>query len=81
MALCGSIPKWLWSDRTIPRTATMDDVTSTAQIAICTPSNRSRMVNRRSGVDLDPGLDDLPGIGAEHRPYGRRAEEKPACDR
>ena len=35
-------------DRTRPRTATSEDVTSTAQIAICTASRTSRSVKRRS---------------------------------
>ncbi len=35
-------------DRTSPRTATSEEVTNTAQIAICTASRMSRTVNRRS---------------------------------
>ena len=47
-AFCGSNPKLLCSDRTSPRTATSEDVTSTAQIATCATSNKS--ADRRSAA-------------------------------
>ena len=56
MAFRGSIPRWLYSERAIPRIATIEAVTSTAQMAICTASNKSRTVSRRPGVDLEPDL-------------------------
>jgi hypothetical protein len=56
IALLGSKPKLLWSDRTSPRTATSDEVTSTAQIATCVTSNKSRTVIRRTTVPVDPDL-------------------------
>src|SRR5579864_1434315 len=43
---CGSKPKLLCSERTNPRTATIDEVTSRAQIAICKLSSASRKVMR-----------------------------------
>ena len=43
----GSKPKLPFSERMSPRTATMEEVISTAQMAICTTSNRSRTVIRR----------------------------------
>ena len=53
--LCsGWKPKLLCSDRASPRTATSDDVTSTAQIAICPASNKSRSVNRRMPPTAPP---------------------------
>src|SRR5260370_927806 len=55
MAFRGSKPKWLCSERARPRTATIEEVTSTAQIAICTASNRSRTVTRRPLL-IDPDL-------------------------
>jgi hypothetical protein len=54
MAWRGSKPKSLRSERTSPRTATIEEVTSTAQIAICTTSNTSRSVMRRPGMPFDP---------------------------
>ena len=55
-AFRGSKPKLLPSELRSPRTATIDDVTSTAQIAICTTSNMSRTVIRRRLDVLDPDL-------------------------
>ncbi len=56
IALRGSKPKLLCSERASPRTATIEEVTSTAQIAICTTSSRSRSVIRRPIVPVDPDL-------------------------
>src|SRR5216117_644729 len=56
----------------------MEEVTSTAQIAICAPSNRSRTVSRRPTEPVDPDFDDLIRIGAKHLLDGNRAEEKSA---
>ena len=47
IAFWGTKPKLLRNDRTIPRTATKDEVTSTAQMAIWPASSRSRKVRRR----------------------------------
>ena len=44
----GSKPKLPRSERSIPRTATNEEVTSKAQMAICTTSRTSRIVKRRS---------------------------------
>ena len=78
MAFRGSKPKLLCSERASPRTATIEEVTSTAQIAICTPSNRSRTVIRRATLPLDPRYDDLIGIRAEYLPHGDCAKEESA---
>src|ERR1035438_1454188 len=43
-------------ERMSPRTATIDEVTSTAQIAIWTTSNTSRTVIRRPNAPVDPAL-------------------------
>jgi hypothetical protein len=56
MAFCGSKPKLLCSERTIPRTATSEEVTSTAQMAICAASSRSRNVFRRPNLPDDSDL-------------------------
>ena len=37
--------------RSIPRTATNEEVTRSVQIAICAPNNRSRRASRRRGVE------------------------------
>ena len=55
-AFLGSKPKSLLSDRASPRTATKEEVTSTAQIAICAPSSSSRTVTRRPMPPADPDL-------------------------
>ena len=52
VTFCGTKPKLLFIERASPRTATRDDVTSTAQIAICTTSRKSRTVKRRSPPTL-----------------------------
>ena len=52
----GSKPKLPRSERSIPRTATNEEVTSKAQMAICTTSNRSRTVIRRPTLPVDPDL-------------------------
>jgi hypothetical protein len=44
------------SDRSSPRTATMEEVTSRAQIATCTTSSRSRMAIRRPAMPVGPAL-------------------------
>jgi len=56
IALRGSKPKLLRSERANPRTATREEVTSTAQIAICAASSRSRTVIRRPTVPVDPAF-------------------------
>ncbi len=56
IVLRGSNPKLPCSERASPRTATIEEVTSTAQIAICTTSKRSRTVIRRPAAPLDPAL-------------------------
>ena len=56
IAFCGSKPKLLCSERKSPRTATSEEVTSTAQIAICTTSNKSRTLIRRRTVAVEPDL-------------------------
>ena len=45
--LFGWKPKSRCCERIGPRTATIDEVTSTAQIAICTTSSESRTPNRQ----------------------------------
>ena len=47
IAPCGWMPSGTCSVRTRPRTATSVAVTSSVQMAICTPSSRSRRANRR----------------------------------
>ena len=47
IAPSGENPKLLCSDRTKPRSATSDEVTSTAHTAICTTSSTSRSVSLR----------------------------------
>ena len=64
-----------------PRTATIDEVTSTAQIAICTTSNMSRTVIRRPASPIDPSLHHLVRIRAQHLSHRHRAEQKPAHQR
>ncbi len=54
MAFCGWNPKLLWSERASPRTATSEEVMSTAQMAICAIRSRSRMVKRRIVESLMP---------------------------
>ena len=56
MAFLGSKPKLPFSERASPRTATSEEVTSSAQIAICATSNRSRIVIRRPILPSDPDL-------------------------
>ena len=72
----GSNPKLLWSERIIPRTATREEVISTAQIAICTPSSRSRIVILRAARRSRSRFDDLVGIGLKHLSHGHRAKEE-----
>ena len=78
IAFRGSKPKLLCSERISPRTATIEEVTSTAQIAICTTSNRSRTVIRRPTLPLGSRLDDLVRIGSQHLPHrnDRRRETR-----
>ena len=52
----GSKPKLLCSERTSPRTATSEDVTRTAQIAICATRSTSRIVSLRPILAFDPAL-------------------------
>ena len=47
IAPCGWKPSGTCSARTMPRTATSEAVTSSVQMAICAPNNRSRRANRR----------------------------------
>jgi hypothetical protein len=47
IVLRGSNPKLLCKDRIMPRTATSDDVTSTAHTAICNARRRSRRLRCR----------------------------------
>ena len=56
IAFRGSNPKLLCNERSNPRTATIEEVTSTAQIAICNTSNRSRNVTRAPITPVDPDL-------------------------
>jgi hypothetical protein len=56
MAFRDSKPKLLCSERVSPRTETIEEVTSTAQIAICTTSNASRTVIRRPTLPVEPDL-------------------------
>jgi hypothetical protein len=56
IAFCGSKPKLLCIERTSPRTATSEEVTSTAQIAIWTTSKMSRTEVRRPTTLVDPDL-------------------------
>ena len=56
IVLPGSKPKFEFSERSNPRTATIDDVTRTAQMAICTTSSTSRTVSLRPILALDPAL-------------------------
>jgi hypothetical protein len=51
IAPCGWKPRGACSKRAMPRTATSEAVTSSVQIAICAPSNRSRAANRRIGIE------------------------------
>ena len=54
---CGWIPSGTWRARTMPRTATSEAVTSSVQIAIWAPNNRSRRANRRKCTEFaDPPL-------------------------
>ncbi len=78
IVFCSSKPKLPCSERTSPRTATIEEVTSTAQIAICTTSKRSRRVIRRPASTARPGFDDLIGIGAKYLPYRNGAKEESA---
>ena len=55
MAPCGWKPSGVRRVRTMPRTATSEAVTSSVQMAICTPSNRSPRRNRRAGVAASGG--------------------------
>jgi hypothetical protein len=43
-------------ERSSPRTPTSEEVTSTAQIEICTANKRSRALIRRPRAPLDPDL-------------------------
>ncbi len=81
MAFRGSKPKLLCSERSSPRTATIEEVISTAQMAICATSNRSRPVIRRPSLLVDPDFRQLIWIGAEYLPDWDRAEEEPARQR
>ena len=54
MTPLGSKPKSLSSERTNPRTATIDEVTSKAQMAICRATNISRKVRRRPSFVTEP---------------------------
>ena len=51
IAPCGWKPSGACSVRTMPRTATSEAVTSSVQIAICAPSNRSRRAKRRRRIE------------------------------
>ncbi len=64
-----------------PRTATSEEVTSTAQMAICTTSSRSRTVIRRPAVPADPAFNDLVRIGPQHLAHRNNAEEESAHQR
>src|SRR5260370_13882996 len=67
IAFFGSNPKSACSERTSPRTATIDDVTSTAQIAICTTNSTSRAVIRRPTEPVDPALTIWYGLALRDR--------------
>ena len=49
-------PKSLCSERANPRTATIEAVISTAQMAICATSKTSRTVIRRPILAVDPAF-------------------------
>ena len=53
IAPCGWMPIGACSARARPRTATSEAVINNVQMAICTPSNRSRRANRPRWVDSD----------------------------
>src|SRR5579864_1468732 len=62
MTFRGSMPRPVRKERSSPRTATKEEVTRTAQSAICTASSNSRALNLRPGVAVQPDL-ITPGIG------------------
>ena len=75
MVFCGSKPKLSCKDRESPRTATIEEVTSTAQIAICTTSNRSRASDPPTHSPGRSRFDDLVRIGAKYLPYRDGAKQ------
>ena len=54
MTFSGRKPKLLSSERSNPRTATIEDVTNRAQMAICTATNASRKVIWRPNFVTEP---------------------------
>jgi hypothetical protein len=64
-------------ERMSPRTATIDEVTSTAQIAIWTTSNTSRTVIRRPNRARRSRFDDLVRIGPENLAHRNNSEQNP----
>jgi len=72
----GSKPKLLCSERTSPRTATSEEVTSNAQIAILhyeqQVSDSDPPPHRAGWI---PDFDDLIWIRMKHLPYRDRAKE------
>ena len=78
----GSKPKLLCIDRASPRMATSDEVTSTAQIAICTTSSTSRSVSRRRWRHAAAAVTNhLPWIRPHHLPHRHHAEKHTAHQR
>ena len=77
IAFRGSKPKLLCIERTSPRTATIDEVTSTAQMAIC--DNKQHVAHGDSAAERAgrSRFDDLVRIGAEYLAHRNNAEENP----
>jgi hypothetical protein len=73
----GSQPKLPCSERTSPRTATNEEGTSNAQIAISTTSNRSRSVIRRPVLPVDSDLTTSYGLVRRTCLTGTTPKRKP----
>ena len=77
IAFRGSKPTLPCSERAIPRTATSEEVTSSAQIATCTTSSRSRDGNPPPSHAGGSRFDDLVCIGPEHLANGTMPKRMP----